>query len=324
MVGLVISLLATLVIMQVFSVFEEQKRSTTGTADAQTNGGIALYNFEREAQIAGYPLMPTTNSPLECTTLTFGSTGITSISPVTITNGTSDVVAIRYGDAPGGGVFSTIGTIVGTKLDSSSSLGCEVGNISIVTNNNVCAMSTVTARIAGNVAASPAVQPSVTLQNATAAVTGGRIACLGAWNTITFAVTNGNLTRNGVIVATDIVNIQAQYGISTAANQNQITQWVNPTAPDWAAPTVANRNRIKAIRVAIVARNGNLEKTNVTQACSAINAANPTGLCAWAGTTASPAPAIDLSADANWQRYRYRVFETTVPFKNMIWSKDTL
>ena len=36
-------------------------------------------------------------------------------------------------------------------------------------------------------------------------------------------------------------------------------------------------------------------------------------------------PTIDLSpGDANWARYRYRVFETIIPLRNVIWSKDTL
>ena len=42
MIGLVIGMLLTLVIIQVMSVFEAQTRTTSGTADAQTNGGIAL------------------------------------------------------------------------------------------------------------------------------------------------------------------------------------------------------------------------------------------------------------------------------------------
>ena len=50
MVGMVIGMLATIVILQVLSVFETQKRTTTGTADAQTNGSIALYNISREMQ----------------------------------------------------------------------------------------------------------------------------------------------------------------------------------------------------------------------------------------------------------------------------------
>src|SRR4030067_3297632 len=81
MVGLAIAMLATLVIMQVFSVFEAQKRTTTGTADAQTNGGIALYNIGRELQIAGYPLLPAVNSPLECTTL-----NVNSVADATVPN----------------------------------------------------------------------------------------------------------------------------------------------------------------------------------------------------------------------------------------------
>ena len=71
MVGLAIGMLATIVIMQVLSVFETQKRTTTGTADAQTNGNIALYNIERELQMAGYSLIPVglpsvADSALEC------------------------------------------------------------------------------------------------------------------------------------------------------------------------------------------------------------------------------------------------------------------
>ena len=74
MIGMVIGLLAALVIVQVLQLFETQKRSTTGSADAQTNGSIALYNIGREVKVAGYPLMPTglsgvADTPLECTAL---------------------------------------------------------------------------------------------------------------------------------------------------------------------------------------------------------------------------------------------------------------
>lgn len=318
MVGLVISLLATLVIMQVFSAYEGQKRTTTGTADAQTNGTIALYNLERELELGGFPLMPAKNSALECTTLTYGATGITSISPVTITNGASnasDSITVRYGDGQSGGIFTTIGAVVSNTLTVDSSFGCQVGNISLVINGNTCALSTATT--IGSTT-------QITLADVTAAIPGARVSCLGAWNSVTYAINNNNLTRNGVLSISDIVNMQAQYGVSASANSNQITQWVEPTGSTWGAPTIADRNRIKAIRVAIVARNGNMEKTAVTTACSSTTTAAPTGLCAWAGTSTSPAPTIDLSANANWANYRYRVFETIIPLRNMIWSKDTL
>ena len=54
MVGMAIGLLTTLVIMQVFSAFEGQKRSTTGSADAQTSGGLlAAVAAERAEDVVG-------------------------------------------------------------------------------------------------------------------------------------------------------------------------------------------------------------------------------------------------------------------------------
>jgi type IV pilus assembly protein PilW len=331
MVGLVLGLLVALVVAQVMSTFESQKRTTSGTADAQTNGSIALYNISRELQLAGYPLMPTgvagtADSPLECTTVTYGATGITSITPVSITNGTSDTVAIRYGDSQSGGVPTIIGAVVGNVVSVTNNFGCTVGNIAIVSNGATCALSGVTA-VTGTVA-----PMTVTLNNITSAAVGGNLACLGAWNTVTYAVNNGNLERNGVPVVAGVVSLQAQYGISTTANSNQVNRWVDATAATgFAAPTVADRNRIKAVRIAIVARNSKVERAAVTSVCSSTSAASPTGLCAWAGvavggaiTTASPAPTVDLSADANWARYHYRVFETIIPLRNMVWSRETL
>lgn len=315
MVGLAIGMLATVVIMQVFSIFETQKRTTTGTADAQTNGSIALYNIGRELQVAGYPLMPMTDSPLECTTLTFGATGITGISPVTITDGISDTITIRYGNSLSGGIPTTIGALSGNDATVGSNFGCQVGDITFLTNGTTCAMSSASA-VTGTT--------TVTLADTTAAIAGANLSCLGTWNEISYTATNGELTRNGVPTVAGVVNIQAQYGISNTAVSNQITAWVDATGGTWAAPSVANRNRIKAVRIAVVARNAKMERTAVTTACSSTTAAAPTGLCSWTGSVASPAPTINLSADANWQRYRYRVFETIIPLRNMIWSKDTL
>lgn len=318
MVGLAIGMLATLVIMQVFSVFETQKRTTTGTADAQTNGGIALYNIARELQVAGYPLMPVDDSPLECTTLTFGATGITGISPVTLTDGTSDTITLRYGSSASGGIptaITAMGAPTANDATVDNNFGCQVGDITLIANGTTCAMSSATA-VTGTT--------TVTLADTAAAIAGANLSCLGTWNEIAYAATGGELTRNGIPTVAGVVNLQAQYGISATAASNQITAWVDATGGTWAAPSVTDRNRIKAVRIAVVARNAKMEPASVTDTCSALDAAAPTGLCAWEGSVASPAPAIDLSADANWQRYRYRVFETIIPLRNMIWSKDTL
>lgn len=350
MIGLVIGLIATLVITQVMSVFEGQKRATTGTADAQTNGQIALYNIGREMQLGGYPLMPSgtaniADSPIECTSLTVDHSaspdplaGITDVAPVTITEGVavtgvsnaSDSITIRYGSSAMGGVPTQIGSLSGSILTVGSNFGCSVGDITFATNGAACAMSTVTAKTAAGVT-----PETITLKSVSGAPVNASIACLGAWNQVTYAVSNGNLQRNGVDSVAGVVNLQAQYGISATANSNQVTQWVDATnawAPASLGLAPATRNRIKAIRVAIITRNPKMETAVVTNACSSRTAASPTGLCAWPGvqiagpvTAVQTAPLVNLSnGDTNWNKYRYRVYETIIPLRNIIWSKDTL
>lgn len=333
MVGLVIGLLATLAISQAMSVFEGQKRGTTGTADAQTSGGIALYNISRELKQAGYPLMPAgqpgvVDSPLECTNITYNASGVTSITPVSITNGVaspgvnaSDTITIRYGNSPSGGSPTTLDSRLGNVATVRNNLGCQVNDVVLMTNGIDCTLTRATALTN--------VEPfSVTMQDSIGDL-GSDFSCLGRWDEVTYRVNNGNLERNGTAVVADIINLQAQYGISNTADSNTIIQWVEPTGATWGVPSVANRNRIKAVRLAVVARNPQIDSTVVTAAC---NSTNFTGLCAWqdvpvggAISVASPAPAIDLSsADANWGRYHYRVFETIIPMRNVVWSRETL
>jgi len=33
---------------------------------------------------------------------------------------------------------------------------------------------------------------------------------------------------------------------------------------------------------------------------------------------------INLTTIEDWQRYRYRVYETIIPLRNIIWSKNVL
>ncbi|MCR4331850.1 MAG: PilW family protein [Sulfuricaulis sp.] len=358
MVGLAIGMLATVVIIQVISVFEAQRRTTTGSADAQTNGGIAMYTIGRELQMAGYPLVPFTNSPLECTTLSVNgvadATTPNRLTPVVVVDGVaaagvsaSDAITVRYGNAAMGGVPTLI-TQVGPDpakpnvLIVRNNFGCQTGDTSLITNGGACAISSVAALPGDPLLATT----SVDLSDISAAGNNAYLACLGtAWNEITYRVNDGNLERcelNAAIAdggncdpasadakfsasVTGIVNLQVQYGVSAVANSNQVTQWVDASGGTWGAPTVADRNRIKAVRIAVVARNAKMDPATVTNACSSITAAAPTGLCAWAGSVDSPAPTIDLSAgDANWARYRYRVFETIIPLRNMIWARETL
>ncbi|MBT9523222.1 MAG: PilW family protein [Dechloromonas sp.] len=330
MVAMVIGLFTTLVIMQVFSVFEGDKRTTTSGADAQTNGMIALYNIKRQVAMAGFglPTFSTKNPPLQCSDPNLASGGV-NLFPVAIADGgnaagASDTVSIRIGSSLNGGVpFFAAENAVATNILVKNSMACQVNDVAIVSTGTNCTFTKVTAVPDAT---------HVTFQsNVTAAKDSTSIACLGNWTEFSYLVNNGQMrlrtTVNGVNAEAQnvegIVNIQVQYGVSNAANSNDIAQWVDATGA-WEAPNISTRNRIKAIRVAVVARSGLLERDNVTAVCSSLSSANPTGLCAWEGTAASPAPEIDLSDDANWQRYRYRVYETIVPLRNVIWTRGTM
>lgn len=348
MVALVIGLLTTLVIMQVFTAFEGQKRTTMGTADAQTSGSVALYSIARDIQMAGFGLLPVMDSPLNCDpqpTIEMDDDGdpgtpaveqSLDLAPVVISDGAdaaeSDRISVVYGTNEMGGAPSLISAIVGNTLTINNNFGCRVGDIALIVNGSSCAAAKVTGP-ADIASLAPANKTSVVLDSTASMTAAGlgadaMLACLGTWTRIDYRVNNGNLEvrtdgANWVPRVSGIVNLQAQYGISDSPSNNTITAWVNPS-PDWTAPTVTERNRIKAIRIAVIARNGLFEKEEVSTACSATDAPSPSGVCAWGGTEDNVAPTVDLSADDDWKHYRYRVFDSIIPIRNTIWAKDTL
>ena len=132
---------------------------------------------------------------------------------------------------------------------------------------------------------------------------------------------------NGNAAVDEIVNLQAQYGISASANSNQVNEWVDATG-DWKAtaskPTIANRNRIKAVRLVLVARNGLMEKEEVATTCTTAKGIVNTGPCARDDTDVDAAPKIDLSknpdgsSNPDWKHYRYRVYETIIPLQHAL------
>jgi type IV pilus assembly protein PilW len=336
MVGLAIGMLAALVVMQVFSVFEVQKRTTTGTADAQTDGNIALYTVTRELQKAGFGLIPigiagTADSAIECPVVNDYSNAVEAsgvFAPVTIVDGGSgsDSISIRFATSSSGGVPTRIRTAVtGPKIDVIASVGCVADDVVLVMNGSNCALTRLTSAV---VEARELTFYDSRAITAGAAVIEAKVACLGNWNTTIFSIdpANGNLLQNGVPVVAGIVNMQAQYGISATAASTQITSWVDATGAPWSAPGVSDRNRIKAVRIAIVARSATFSPDAVTTTCTSDKGTVNKGPCAWDDGDFDASPKIDLSLGGNttWDHYRYKVFETIIPLRNMMWAKGTL
>ena len=272
------------------------------------------------------------------------------LSPVVISDGTgtnaSDVISIRYGNTMKSGGTVKV-TSPGTNvLTVDNNLGCNVGDTALVMRDvnplpQFCQMTTVTALSAA------AISPVTITLNATTAPAASlqfdEVACLGAWNEHQYAIGGAGtmlnqLTRTGalnnavfpavnipnaapVAIVPDIVSIQAQYGITNDLLSNQVTGYVDATGGVWgAAITPANRNRIKAIRIAVVARSGLRELSPVSQICTGA-AANLAKVCIWNNSTIPTPTDVNLTGLADWANYRYRVYETIIPLRNMMWSR---
>jgi type IV pilus assembly protein PilW len=124
-------------------------------------------------------------------------------------------------------------------------------------------------------------------------------------------------------VATGIVAMQALYGKDTSATKDGIVDVYNAVAPssadDWA--------RVLTVRVALVARSSTREKEAVTTAdprWDVGKAAAVTGSAACPDdaerqclTLAAPRANAD---DTEWQHYRYKVYDTVTPLRNVLWS----
>jgi type IV pilus assembly protein PilW len=156
----------------------------------------------------------------------------------------------------------------------------------------------------------------------------------------TYTVTNNSLAvasrfseAAAVPIADNIVHMRALYGLDDGVNNNTVA--LNPffvagdgivdrfvDAATFDAMATKPWQYIAVVRVVLVARSANAEKPSGGGACDATTVA-PT----WSGSALGGPPfgfqtSLSLAADPNWQCYRYKVFETTIPLRNWIWKSS--
>lgn len=328
MVGLVIGMIAVIVMMQVFSVSEGWKRTSTGSADAQNNGAIALYGMQRELRQGGHGANAW--HLIGCNVQLRAGVTIDAMSPATINHpgipagdANSDTLLVMHSNTNGSPEGDKIETQTSQKMYAVSTPASFAKDDFVIaalqTRPAPCdlVMEQVT-----DVAA-----PNVTVGTGVLGMGGGILFNLGrAPSVLAYAVRGGNLTvcdyRTNdcsidgdkdkpavwVPIASGVVALRAQYGRDTTAPTHDATvDYFDQTTP----ASACEWTRVSALRLALVARNMQYDKEAVT-------AAAPT----WSSSVAAARNAalpIDLGAVADWQHYRYRVFETTIPLRNMAW-----
>lgn len=337
MVGMTLGLFTVIIIMQAFSVFENQKRTTTASSDAQENGLMAIVQLEQDIRNSGAGLADV--AALDCNNIysyyddgtpVTPAPGIptTVMAPVAIVDGGatgSDTITMSRGTEFLGSIPTTLtGTMPqpSAELEVSRTTGFAEGDLILVSQGGSCTVMEVTQvqdaalKIQHNPAGSgDSFNPSAAFYNTApgntwpAFTTDAKILNFGNLVANTYSVdADHNLQVEsevtGVATSTltlvkDIVNLQAQYGIADAGSQN-VNAWIDATAATGFDTLDSTEvKRIKAIRITVVARSGKKEVGNVT--------------------TAAPG-GVNVSALPDWQKYRYRVYTTIIPLRNVIWS----
>ncbi|MEK9802838.1 MAG: PilW family protein [Curvibacter sp.] len=328
MVAMLIGMFGVLIMLQVLNVSEEQKRTSTSGNDAMNEGVLALYAIQSDIRMAGYGI----NDPkiLGCSLTLRAGVVLGGLAPVVINSAN-----ITGADVNTDTVF----------VFHSNSFGTPQGDTVIAAGNVV---QTPSAFVANDwVVVAPAARPTpcnltldrvanvaagaVTLTSGTAMNAGDTLFNFGqTYRAIGYAIRNGGLTscdytNAGVncavagswnSIASNIVSLRVQYGRDvTAPGMDAVVDLYDQATPNPAVTpnTLCGWSRISAVRLALVSRSAQMEKDNVT-----------TVVPTWEGSAAgnpvgSTAAAFVLNGDADWQKYRYRVFQTLVPIRNMSW-----
>lgn len=337
MVALVIGMFGVLVMMQILTVTEEQKRTTTSGNDAMNEGVLGLYTMQTDLRMAGYGI--TDRKLMGCAlTLRAGvvlnNLGPVLINPSVITgqDANTDTLLVFYGlttGTPQGDNIVAAGNKVQTPVVFAANDWVVPAYASTPSPCNLLLEQVSTVDVPSKVA---------TLKSGNALdgyITGsgpGVLFNLGqSYRAVGYAIRGGNLTMcdfssagtnctlasSWVAIANDMVSLRAQYGrdvrldaalpvVKPPAVVNAIVSVYDQTTPT----TACGWSRATAVRLALVARSTQVEKDAVT-----------TAVPVWEGsydTAGNPAAAIALPG-ADWQNYRYKVFQTTVPLRNLTW-----
>jgi type IV pilus assembly protein PilW len=350
MVGLAIGMLAMLVILQVAVLFESRRKATLGSSDAQINGINAMALISRDLRIAGYGLGPP--DALGCSIKRHYQNDIADLllQPVTIIDGASGapdtlrILSSAKQEISAPARLITPHPFDATTLLVNSTLAIAVNDVLVLQEvGKPCTMLQATAvpvsdyKVIHDATASAwNTTAPATLFPAAGYGIGAAVINLGAVSDHRYAVNAGSQLEVGrylsasdswdlLPLASNIVSLQAQYGFDARPGVQatpQVTWWSSTMLDADGNGTTGDNGdlrRLLAIRLAIVARSDQAEPP----AAGGCNTAVAPEWLAGAVADGQLTPtSIDVSSLPNWRCYRYRVMQSIVPLRNLIWSQQ--
>lgn len=359
MVGLLIGLMVTIAIAQVLFFAEGQKRSATAGMDAQVNGALALATLQRDIQGAGYGLTvnpPTLGCQIQAYYNDQPVSGFPSVlAPVLISPNNSDpnlpdslrilasskssyaVLSKLTGAIFSGGDTFQVETLRGLSAGIANTTPAD---LMMATDNSRCQVFQISQLSQLNSQQyikrfndeqwNPEGFPSITtpafLLNLGSLIDHS-YSISSPSTTPTLALSSFTLSPGSVPSYTrselfaNVVQLRAYYGKDSNAD-GTIDLW------DKTTPTnSAGWQQVLAVRLALVTRSVQYQGG----ASQGNDLATPSDLSWDVGSAVPTTGAVNcnngsqcvtlkLSHLPDYQRYRYKVFETVVPLRNMLWN----
>ncbi len=337
MIAMAIGLFGVLIMVQVFSMSEANKRVSTSGNDAMNEGVVSLYAVQREVRMAGFGIADT--RILGCNLLLRAGVTLVAMAPVTINHASipagdtnTDTLLVVYANTDGSPQGDLITAAPAADQFTVQTNAAFAVNDWVVVAPFIRTCATTAAPLTPSLTLTQVASiaaPSITVTAGTGEVLPAVVMPLypTVFNfgqrmprVMAYAIRSGNLTvcdysisncgATGSVgdaavwvpIGSNIVSLRAQYGRDTAAAgaMDGAVDVYDQTTPTTACGWV----RISALRLALVARSA--------QPAAAATTAAPV----WDGSANAP---IDLTGNTAWQNYRYKVFQTVAPLRNIAW-----
>ncbi|MDA8108933.1 MAG: PilW family protein [Betaproteobacteria bacterium] len=347
LVGVAIGLIGILIITQAYISSDNFNRSALGAGSGQTNGLIALFTIQRDVQMAGYGISQ--NNALGCGTLDWYYNGNYSpnlqpgsplpnivLAPVFIDSSvTPNALTVMFSTGSTRMVPASITSFnaPSSEVSVDGTAGFTVGDMILLVNQGTpttCTMAEITqvqgtaAKLQMNPGASGPYNPPAWGLFPASYTTNDLIFDIGNPVVRTYSiatpaagkyrlqVTDTLLNATGAAGPQDlvdgVVDLRAQYGKDDGAGGGTAGDGIVDEYNNVQPTSSATWQQVLSIRIGVLVRVGNYERPSTPGgACSATTAA-PT----WAGGSFSVPEGLPSC-------YRYRVYQTVVPLRNMIW-----
>lgn len=358
LVAMAIGLIGVVVITQTYLVNENYKRSTVSAGGAQTNGALALFTIERDARMGGWGI--SWASALGCTNIQWHYDGVYSnppdpggtlpaltVAPVVITDGGAgpDTIQVMYGTGTERVIPATLTKSMPSpsaelEIDNPQGFSDDPGDLLLLVQGGNCSMTQVTTvqpsagKIQHNPGVSAPYNPPGGGSLLPAYTAGAQVFNFGRPVVNIYSIASNALqltslftapsstvvasyTPTPITIIEEIVDLQAEYGKDNGVNNGTVGA-ATYVADDGIVDSYDNVTptnglewqRVLSVRIGVLARSEHYVKPeNPGDPCSATTVA-PT----WMGGTFAVPGGIPSC-------YGYRVFETVVPIRNMIWRQ---